>query len=67
MEQNSLKQFIYLSITAAVATILLKFYAFYLTDQWGSFRCIGIICQSHRSNNSTDYAYISAKPAGIGT
>jgi cation diffusion facilitator family transporter len=37
MEQNSLKQFIYLSIAAAVATILLKFYAFYLTGSMGFF------------------------------
>lgn len=37
MEQNSLKQFIYLSTTAAVATILLKFYAFYLTGSMGFF------------------------------
>ena len=37
MQQKSLKQFIYLSLAAAVATILLKFYAFYLTDQQGSF------------------------------
>ena len=37
MEQNSLKQFIYLSITAAVATILLKFCAFYLTGSMGFF------------------------------
>jgi uncharacterized membrane protein len=29
MQQKSLKQFIYLSLAAAVATILLKFYAFY--------------------------------------
>ena len=37
MEQNSLKQFIYLSIAAAVATILLKFCAFYLTGSMGFF------------------------------
>jgi cation diffusion facilitator family transporter len=37
MEQNSLKQFIYLSIAAAVATILLKFNAFYLTGSMGFF------------------------------
>lgn len=37
MQQKSLKQFIYLSLAAAVATILLKFYAFYLTGSTGFF------------------------------
>lgn len=37
MKQESLKKFIYLSIAAAVVTILLKFYAFYLTGSMGFF------------------------------
>lgn len=35
MQTQSLKKFIYLSIAAAVATILLKFFAWYLTDSVG--------------------------------
>jgi cation diffusion facilitator family transporter len=37
MSAQSLKKFIYLSIAAAVATILLKFSAWYLTDSVGLF------------------------------
>lgn len=37
MKQNSLKKFMYLSIAAAMATILLKFCAFYLTGSMGFF------------------------------
>mgnify|MGYP000986884545 FL=1 len=37
MTQTSLKKFMYLSIAAAIATILLKFYAFWLTGSMGFF------------------------------
>ena len=37
MTQASLKKFMYLSIAAAIATILLKFYAFWLTGSMGFF------------------------------
>lgn len=37
MAKVSLKNFIYLSICAAIATILLKFYAYYLTGSMGLF------------------------------
>ena len=37
MQTQSLKKFIYLSIAAAIATIILKFLAWYLTDSVGLF------------------------------
>jgi len=37
MTKTSLKKFMYLSIAAAIATILLKFYAFWLTGSMGFF------------------------------
>ncbi|MDD3787713.1 MAG: cation diffusion facilitator family transporter [Petrimonas sp.] len=37
MKQTSLKKFLYLSIAAAIVTILLKFYAYYLTKSMGFF------------------------------
>jgi cation diffusion facilitator family transporter len=37
MQTHSLKKFIYLSIAAAIATIILKFLAWYLTDSVGLF------------------------------
>ena len=35
--QNKLKRYIYLSIGAAISTILLKFYAFYITGSVGFY------------------------------
>ncbi|MDD2243752.1 MAG: cation diffusion facilitator family transporter [Dysgonamonadaceae bacterium] len=48
MKSNSLKKFIYLSIAAAVTTILLKFYAYYITGSMGLFSdalesCVNLI------------------------
>ena len=35
MKENPLRKFIYLSIAAAIVTILLKFYAYYVTGSMG--------------------------------